>query len=321
MWGWLTLSFLVVFAVALLSISLAWGWVQSRTNARLAEKLRVPVGGLAASPTAILRAPQEDEVLPVRLMGNAAYAAVKHLLDQSGSTLTTITFLFLTVALAAMGVLLGLLGPTVGLPWFGPVALCCLLGASPYLWLTFRRRHRILEFEEQFPDALDFLARAMRAGHAFSVGLELLPDETSGPVSQEFRRVYHEQSLGATLETTLKNLAERVPSVDVKFFVAAVLVQRETGGNLSEILLQLSGVIRERFELKAQVRAASAHGRLTGAVLVVLPIFMALALLIVAPGYLESMTADRTGRYLVVGAIVSQFIGYLVIRRIIHIKV
>ncbi|MEQ1949423.1 MAG: type II secretion system F family protein [Bryobacteraceae bacterium] len=315
------MSFLVVFAVAMLSISLAWGWMQSRTNARLAQKLRAPASSIAAGPAAILRVPQEDEALPVRLLGGVAYTAVKQLAEQAGSTLTAATFLFLTVALAAMGVLLGLLAPTVGLAWFVPAVLCCVLGSAPYLWLTFRRQHRLAEFEEQFPDALDFLARAMRAGHAFSVGLELLPEETSGPVSQEFRRVYHEQSLGSSLEMTLKNLAERVPSVDVKFFVAAVLVQRETGGNLSEILMQLSGVIRERFELKSQVRAASAHGRLTGAVLVVLPIIMVLALLIVAPGYLESMAADRAGRYLVVGAIISQFIGFLVIRRIIHIKV
>ena len=123
------------------------------------------------------------------------------------------------------------------------------------------------------------------------------------------------------LDVVLKHLSERVPSVDVKFFVASVLVQRETGGNLSEILMELAGVIRERFELKLQVRAASAHGRLTGVVLSVLPFFLILALLFVAPGYLENFLKDSTGRYLLGGAIGFQFIGYYFIHRIVNIKV
>jgi tight adherence protein B len=321
MWAWITISFLVIFASVLLTVSLAWGWMQARRNARLAAKVQSPTGREQTPKSALLHAPAADEALPLKMLGKPAYDAIRTMLDQSGTTLTPGTFLFLTLALAATGVLISLAIPPLGPRGLPTVILGVGLGVLPYLWLALARKKRFDEFEEQFPDALDFLARAMRAGHAFSVGLELLPQESSGPVSQEFRRLYQEQNLGAPLETALKNLAVRMPSVDVKFFVAAVLVQRETGGNLSEILLQLSGVIRERFELKGQVRAASAHGRLTGAVLSILPILLVFGLLVVAPGYLEGMAKDDTGKYMIGAAILFQFIGFFFIRRIVHIKV
>lgn len=321
MWAWLTISFLVIFATVLLTVSLAWGWMQARRQARLAAKVQSPTGREQTPRPVILHAPEEEEKVPLKVLGKPAYDYIKTTLEQSGTTLTPGTFLFVTIALVATGVLISLAIPPLGPRGLPTVVLGVGLGVLPYLWLRYRRHRRIAEFEEQFPDALDFLARAMRAGHAFSVGLEMLPGESSGPVSQEFRRLYHEQNMGAPLETALKNLAARMPSVDVKFFVAAVLVQRETGGNLSEILLQLSEVIRERFELQGQVRAASAHGRLTGIVLSVLPILLIFGLLVVAPGYLEGMAKDSTGKFLIGGAIVLQFVGYFFIRRIIHIKV
>lgn len=321
MWTWLTITFLVIFATVLLSVSMAWGWMQARRNARLAAKLQSPSGRQLAPKAAILHGPPDEEGFPLKILGKSAYGALQTLVDQSGTTLTPGTLMFLTLALAAAGVLMSLLVPPLGPRGLATLVLGCGLAILPYLWLVVARKRRLADFEDQFPDALDFIARAMRAGHAFSVGLELLPGESSGPISQEFRRVYNEQNLGIPLETTLQNLALRIPSVDVKFFVAAVLVQRETGGNLSEILMQLAGVIRERFELKGQVRAASAHGRLTGLVLSILPILLIFALLIVAPGYLEGMFKDTTGRYLIGGAVVGQFIGYFFIHRIVHIKV
>jgi tight adherence protein B len=133
--------------------------------------------------------------------------------------------------------------------------------------------------------------------------------------------VFHEQNLGAPLETALRNLHRRVPLVDVGFFVSSVLLQRETGGNLAEILTNLAYVIRERFRLKGQVRAASAHGRVTAVVLTVLPMATTIALLIIAPGYLESMAVDAHGKYLVIGAIAGQFLGYYIMSRIVDIKV
>lgn len=321
MWTWLTVSFLAIFASVLLAVSLAWGWMQARRSARFSEKLRATSRRQDAPKPALLHEETPRETFPQALMGESYYRRLQTIIDQTGTTWTPATFSFLTLALAGTGILMGLVAPPVGPRWISLVILALGLGSLPYTWLIFARRRRFAAFEEQFPDALDFLARALRAGHAFSVGLELLPNESPEPMAQEFRRVYQEQNLGAPLEAALRNLSERVPLVDVKFFAAAVLVQRETGGNLSEILMQLAGVIRERFELKLQVRAASAHGRLTGMVLSILPLVLIFGLLLVAPGYLENFVKDSLGRYLLAGAVGVQFIGYYFIHRIVNIKV
>ncbi|RPI07702.1 MAG: type II secretion system F family protein [Acidobacteriales bacterium] len=191
----------------------------------------------------------------------------------------------------------------------------------PYFYVGRRRSKRMGMFEEQFPEALDFLARAMRAGHAFSVSLEMLADESSEPLAREFRQVFNEQNLGAPVEVALQNLGKRMPLLDVNFFVSAVMLQKETGGNLSEILVKLAYVIRERFKLKGQVRAASAHGRITGLILTLMPVVLMFALLVVAPGYLQGMAKDSDGKWLIVGAILGQLVGYFFIRKIINIKV
>jgi len=161
----------------------------------------------------------------------------------------------------------------------------------------------------------------MRAGHAFSVSLEMLADESEEPLSIEFRRLFNEQNLGSPIDVALKNMAVRVPILDVGFFVSAVLLQKETGGNLSEILTKLSYVIRERFQLKGQVKAASAHGRMTATILTAMPLVLTGALMVIAPEYLQGMWKDPDGIYLVVGAASAQLLGYLCIRKIINIKV
>ena len=191
----------------------------------------------------------------------------------------------------------------------------------PYFYVTWKRHKRMSEFEEQFPESLDFLARSMRAGHAFSVSLEMMADESADPLGSEIRQVYHEQNLGAPIDVALRNLAGRMPLLDVRFFVSAVLMQRETGGNLAEILTKLAFVIRERFRLKGQVKAVSAHGRITALILSVLPIVTMMALFVIAPGYLEGMAGDADGRIIIVCAILAQFAGYYWMKKIINIKV
>ena len=230
-------------------------------------------------------------------------------------------FLAITVVLAAAGLLVGFLFPFLLTRWLTSPVLACVFAMLPALLLAIKRRKRLAMFEEQFPEALDFLSRSIRAGHALSVSLEMLAEESIEPSGQEFRRVFNEMNLGAPIETALRNLVDRVPLVDVKFFVSALLLQRETGGNLSEILLKLAYVIRERFQLKGQVRAASAHGRVTGAVLTAMPLVLAIALMIIAPSYLISMVKDPDGKYLIAAAVAAQLIGYYIIRRIIRIKV
>jgi tight adherence protein B len=200
-------------------------------------------------------------------------------------------------------------------------ALAALLAALPYLVLRRKRARRSAAFEEQFPEALDFLARSMRAGHAFTISLRMASEDMPDPLGLEFRTLFNEQNLGAPLDTALYNLAERVPLLDVRFFVSAVILQKQTGGNLGEILTRLAQVIRQRFQLKGQVKAASAHGRITALVLTILPAATCVLMIMAAPAYLKSMFDDPDGKKLIAGSIVGQIVGQLVIRKIIKIKV
>jgi tight adherence protein B len=230
--------------------------------------------------------------------------------------------------LLAMMALLTVPGFALGIVWpvllTGPVTgvvLAVIFAALPYLFVRHKRKSRLDKMEEQLPEALDFLARSMRAGHAFSISLEMVGEEISDPLGQEFRTLFNEQNLGAPLDIAMRNFAMRVPLLDVRFFTSSVLLQKQTGGNLSEILSRLAYVIRERFRLKGQVKAASAHGRLTATILTLLPVFTMLGLLVVAPGYLQGMANDSDGKWLIGGAIVAQVLGNFFIKKIINIKV
>ncbi len=191
----------------------------------------------------------------------------------------------------------------------------------PYAYASHMRTRRFQKFEEKFPEAIDTLARAVRAGHAFTTALEMIANEVSEPVAGEFRQLYEEQKFGLPVRDALLNLAARIPLVDVKFFVTAVMLQRETGGNLAEILDNLSYVIRERFKIQRQVRVHTAQGRLTMVLLMALPPTIVVAMLLLNPGFIRPLFTDPLGHALIVGGISLQTIGYFVIRRIIRIQV
>jgi tight adherence protein B len=194
-------------------------------------------------------------------------------------------------------------------------------GILPYSYASYRRSKRFQRFEELFPEAIDTLARAVRAGHAFTTALELIANEISEPVSTEFRKLFEEQKFGLPVRDALINLSERMPLVDVKFFVTAVMLQRETGGNLAEILDNLSYVIRERFKIMRQVRVYTAQGRLTMLLLMALPPIIVVVMLVMNPGFIRPLFDDPMGHTLLVSGITLQTIGYFVIRKIIHIQV
>ena len=171
--------------------------------------------------------------------------------------------------------------------------LAGVLGAAlPFLKILRARSRRMRKFEEQFPESLEFVARSMRAGHAFSVSLEMLHREFQEPLSGEFRRTFDEHNLGLPLDQALLKLAKLVPMLDVHFFVSAVLLQKRTGGNLAEILDKLAYVIRERFKLRGKIRAISAHGRMTGTALTLIPVFVALLMFYVNPQYVSFFIED-----------------------------
>jgi len=196
------------------------------------------------------------------------------------------------------------------------------LGALvPYSYASYRRTKRFQKFEELFPEAIDTLARAVRAGHAFTTALELIANELSEPVASEFRKLFEEQKFGLPVRDALMNLTQRMPLVDVKFFVTAVMLQRETGGNLAEILDNLSYVIRERFKIMRQVRVYTAQGRLTMMLLMGLPPIIVVTMLSTSPAFIKPLFSDPIGHTLLVAGIVLQTIGYFVIRRIIQIQV
>jgi len=224
------------------------------------------------------------------------------------------------VAMASIGyILAGSLPPNQAL-LFAMVGLV-IGGFVPYSYASYRRNKRFQKFEELFPEAIDTLARAVRAGHAFTTALELIANELSEPVASEFRKLFEEQKFGLPVRDALMNLAERMPLVDVKFFVTAVMLQRETGGNLAEILDNLSYVIRERFKIMRQVRVYTAQGRLTMLLLMGLPPVIVVTMLTTSPAFIHPLFADPIGHVLVVAGIVLQTLGYFVIRKIIQIQV
>jgi tight adherence protein B len=196
------------------------------------------------------------------------------------------------------------------------------LGFSiPWFFLRVKRNRRMRAFEEAFPEALDLMARALKAGHAFATGLKMVADEMPDPIGPEFRKTFDEQNFGLPLKEALASLTVRVPLLDVRFFSTAVLIQRETGGNLSEILENLAHVVRERFKILRQVRVYTAHGRLTGYVLLALPAFLAIALAFINPEHMQLLFREHIGHILLGAAVVMQIIGYIWIKQVVKIEV
>jgi tight adherence protein B len=240
------------------------------------------------------------------------------LIERSGVKTTPSAIL---LASLAVGVLLAACAALLIRVPFAPVVAGLLGLGAPFVWLTYRASARLKKFEEQFPEALDLMARAIRAGHAFQTALGMVADELTDPVGPEFKKTFERQNFGLPLREAMNELAERIAILDVRFFVTAVTIQRETGGNLAEILENLAHVVRERFKIRRQVRVHTAHGRFTGYVLLALPAALAVALSFIAPDQMTLLFRDPMGRMMVGGAIVMQTIGFIWIRQIIKIEV
>jgi tight adherence protein B len=189
----------------------------------------------------------------------------------------------------------------------------------PFIYVKQKKAARLRKFEEQFPEAIDLIGRALRAGHAFTTGLAMAADEIPKPVGEEFKLLYDRQNFGMPLPDAMKAFAARIPLIDARFFVTAVLTQRETGGNLGEVLDNLASVIRDRFRVKRQVRVLTAHGRITGWILAGLPPALATALFVIAPGHMRMMIEDPLGVRMIVIALILQILGTLIIRKLVDI--
>lgn len=207
------------------------------------------------------------------------------------------------------------------IPKIFSVAVGAVTGSLPFLYVWMKRRSRLKRFEELFPETLEFIARSMRAGHAFSASLEMIHREFQEPVSGEFRRTFEEHNLGLPVEVALQKLAKRVPSLDVHFFVSAVLLQKRTGGNLAEILDKLAYVIRERFKLRGRIRAVSAHGKMTATALSAIPVVVAVLMFYTNPDYVKFFFTDDVGQIMMGTAVALQLVGYAVMKKIVNIEV
>ena len=191
---------------------------------------------------------------------------------------------------------------------------------APFVYVRYKKNQRLKKFEEQFPEAIDLIARALRAGHAFTTGLAMAAEEIPMPVGQEFKLLYDRQNFGMPMPEAMRAFAARIPLIDARFFVTAVLTQRETGGNLGEVLDNLSSVIRERFKVKRQVRVLTAHGRITGWILAALPPCLAAAMFVISPTQMQILTNDPLGVQMIIVGLTLQVIGTIVIRKLVNIR-
>jgi tight adherence protein B len=293
---------------------------------RLDRRLRdVSTDSAAADPNA----PAGETVLQHKLegplpgmdrlvSGTGAGKRVTRLIEQSGvrTTPSALGLISLVVA-ACCGFLAYLFVPQP----YAPAVAAAVGGLIPILWLMNRRSARLKRFEEQFPEALDLLSRAIRAGHALQTALGMVADELPEPVGPEFKKTFEQQNFGLPLRDALNEMALRIAVLDVRFFVTAVLIQRDTGGNLAEILDNLAHVVRERFKIRRQIRVHTAHGRFTGFVLLALPAALAIALTFINPEHMQTLFRERMGQLMLLGAMVLQTVGFVWIRQVIKIEV
>ena len=311
--------------VMVITIVLGMYWVFVERPERATESaLRRRLGGKALGARAVAGVQRETRRLssvPVfhRLLASREniVGPLAHLIEQSGVKTTV------SVILLASGCLF-MLSVLVVRWWAGALWMGALLGLAlawlPVLYLQWKRSRRVQRFEELFPEALDLMSRSMRAGHTFISALGMVAEELPEPIAAEFKTLHDQQNFGMPLSEALRAFGERVPLLTAKFFVTAILTQREAGGNLTEVLDNLASVIRDRFNVMRQVRIKSAHGRVTGWILVALPPSLALVLAVLNPGHFSDMLDDQFGTQLIVGAIVLQIAGAFIIRKIVNVE-
>jgi tight adherence protein B len=313
----------VAVGLGVLSIALMWEWWRDRRQRKeVTQRLESMASG-APGPDPfgdLFRDTKLSEVSWMEpLVARLPHTRdLQHLLEQADVPWRVGTFFLLTMGAALA---MGLAGFVVGRLLIIGVAAAAFGASLPYIYVKRRKTKRLEAFEEHFPEAIDLLGRAIRAGHAFSTGLQMVAEESPEPLAGEFRRVFEEQKFGLAIEDSLLALADRIDLVDMRIFVTALLVQREVGGNLAEILDKISYTIRERFTIQRQVRVYTAQGRFTGYLLAVLPIGVGFLIFLLNREYMMILFENPTGRLMITVAALLQIVGFFVIRKIIHIEV
>lgn len=274
-------------------------------------------GAGVASPSLLTRSPlDETKSLADQLLSRFGNIGV--VMEQADVKMSGAKFLTIVVVAAFLGALVCFVSP---LPKYVAPLVAIMTSGLPLAWLMFKRKRRLNEFSRQLPEALELLSRSLRAGHSLASGIGLVGTELKAPLATEFARAFDEQNLGISLDEALEQMTVRVPNLDLRFFATAVILQRQTGGDLAEILEKIGRLIRERFKLAGQIQALTGEGRLSGVVLLALPPTLFMVMLYINFDYAMVLFRDETGKKLLAAALVSQFVGALVIRKIITIKV
>lgn len=299
---------------------LAWNAYRGPEAKRMERRLRAMSAGGEVKGSSLLkqRMLAQTPTMDRMLLQIPRIHQLDRLLLQSGLRLSVAGFLGLTLLMIAVGLLLAML---IGMPAFVVIVIGVAAGMLPLLYVTSAKHKRMLVIEQQLPDALDLMARAMLAGHAFTSGLKMVSEEVSDPVAGEFSIVFDEINYGISVQDALVNLATRVPSTDLRYFVISVLIQRETGGNLAELLNNISTLIRARLKLMGAVRVLSAEGRLSALILTILPFALAGVIFLINPKFLSVLWTDPVGPKIVAGAVVVMIFGMFWMWRVIKIRV
>ncbi len=294
---------------------------ESQDDKRLSRRIRQLRSAAAkADGLSLLRSKQgrQERAIDQMMAVLPSYGSLAEMISQAGETTDSIVFVGRSLI---MGLIAGLLVLALDQPWI----LVGLVGASvvvlPFVLLLRRRRLRLAQIEKQLPDAVELVARAMRAGHAFAPSLQMIADELPQPIAGEFRQVSEEIGFGIPLRDALMALTRRVPIDDLRYFVIAVILQRETGGNLAEILDTIGHLIRERFKLLGEVRVLTAEGRLSAWILAALPFATAAGFLVINPAFITGLWEDSLGRTLVIAALGMMVMGVFWLTRIVKIRI
>jgi tight adherence protein B len=287
----------------------------------LRKRLKAGTSSIKAVAASLRRVDTPLSSIPVinQVLGSTAPVSgpLRRLIDRSGLEVTVGTLLLLCLCAGVAGYLVVLKFSHL---WFAAAIVAGVCGYAPIWFVNFAASRRVLKFEEQFPEAIELLSRSLRAGHAFTTGMSLVAEEMPDPVGTEFRLAYDRQNFGMPIPEALKSLGERVPLLDARFFVTAVLTQRDAGGNLAEVLDNLASVIRERFKVKRQVRVITAHARITGWVLALLPPSLGVVMTMLSPKHMSILWTDPIGIKMVVVALIMQITGTLIIRKLVDIE-
>ena len=326
LFGNLYFAFIVlafIAAVLLLEgLYLTWNTYKGPEAKRIERRLRaLSAGGAGGAEASILKQRMLSESPPLQrlLLAIPRIQEADRILQQSGSSWSVAFFVGLTLVMAVGAYFLASLIPL--LHWAFAVLIAAGAATLPFFYILRKRAKRMLRIVEQLPDALDLISRALKAGHAFPSGLQMVGEESQDPIAGEFRTVHDEINFGVAVPTALTNLANRVPSADMRHFVIAVLIQRETGGNLTELLANIAALIRERLKLRLKIRVLSAEGRLSAWILCALPFALAAVINLINPKFMAVLWIDPMGLNMVYAALVMMVLGALWMRKIIRIRV